>query len=318
MGKINRKFFGLSQYKAPFSYELAGKHFHILMDDGRDFSLRFLDGKTLQWAENGKPYVQDGYQCLKGDDTTFLVHTRPACGNGQFCMNWVLDLEQRLVTLDFLEQRYEEGFDRLVRNTPFFGAIDVPGFPLPTIRHHLSARMAGEHIFWHYNPGMSLQHIYHAPHVIRTSTGDGKTPEETMRGRLKDLLESPDPAVRADAEKVIESFRERAKYYPIYEEPCFHVWIKDNLNLFCFAEEIMCRRSPNHDQGGGGILLLQDIERLVDVGLCFNVDEYYMVTAFGVGNEDGDPEFDNYPSPYEEEWKILTSMPSIHWEIPEE
>ncbi len=80
----------------------------------------------------------------------------------------------------------------------------------------------------------------------------------------------------------------------------------------------MCRRSPNHDQGGGGILLLQDIERLVDVGLCFNVDEYYMVTAFGVGNEDGDPEFDNYPSPYEEEWKILTSMPSIRWEIPEE
>ncbi len=317
MGKINRKFFGLSQYKAPFNYELAGRHFRLLMDDGRVFSLNFPDGKTLEWAEEGGSYQCDSFQCLKGDDTTYLVHVRLSGCDGRFTYNWVLDTAQRLVTLVVMEQRYEPGYDRLVRVIPFFGAIDIPGLELPVIRHHLSARMAGEHIFWHYNPGMSLQHIYHAPHVIRASTGDGKTPVETMRTRLADLLSSPDPAVRADAEKVIENFKLRETYYPIYEEPCFHVWIKENLNLFCFAEEIMCRRSPNHDQGGGGILLLQDIERLVDVGVCFNVDEYYMCTAYGDSNENGDP-FDTLPSPYEEEWKILTSMPSIHWEIPEE
>ena len=317
MGNINRKFFGLSQFKTPFCFELAGKHFHILMDDGREFSLNFLDGKTLQWAENGKPYVEDNYQCLKGDDTTYLVHVRLAEDDGRFTHNWILDTAQRLVTLDLMEQLYEPGFDRLIRNIPFFGAIDVPGLPLPEIRHHLSARMAGEHIFWHYNPGHVLQHIYHAPHVIRASTGDGKTPEETMRTRMADMLNSGDPEKIAEAEKVIESFRIRATYYPMYEEPCFHVWIKENLNLFCFAEEIMCRRSPNHDQGGGGILLLQDIERLTDVGVCFNVNEYYMVSAYGDSNENGDP-FDTVPSPYEAEWPILTSMPSIRWEIPEE
>ena len=94
-------------------------------------------------------------------------------------------------------------------------------------------------------------------------------------------------------------------------------WIKENLNLFCFAEEIMCRRSPGHDQGGGGILLLQDVERLLEVGICFNVRENYMVSAYGDSNEKGDP-FDTLPTPYEEEWKILTSMPSIYWDIPEE
>ena len=317
MGKINRKFFGLSQYKGPFCYELAGKHFRLIMDDGRIFSLDFLDGKTLQWAEEGKPYQCNSYQCMKGDDTTYLVHVRLTGDNFRFTHNWVLDTAQRLVTLDLMEQQYEEGFERLMRNIPFFGAIDVPGLPLPEIRHHLSARMAGEHIIWHYNPGMSLQHIYHAPNVIRASSGDGKTPVETMQSRLSDLLSSPDPEVRADAEKVIENFRIRETYYPFYEEPCFHVWIKENLNLFCFAEEIMCRRSPDHQSGGGGILLLQDIERLVDVGLCFNVNEYYMVTAYGESNEIPDP-LDTEPTPFAEEWKILTSMPSIHWEIPEE
>ena len=42
-----------------------------------------------------------------------------------------------------------------------------------------------------------------------------------------------------------------------------------------------------------------------------------MVSAYGDSNEKGDP-FDTLPTPYEEEWKILTSMPSIYWDIPEE
>ena len=315
MGKINRKFIGLSQYRGPFCFELAGRHFHLVLDDGREFSLNFLDGETLQWAEKGKPYVWDSYECLKGDDTTYFVFMRPACGEGKFTWNWILDTAQRLVTFDVMEERYEPDLFRLVRNTPTFGAIKVPGRPLPEIRHHLSARMVGEHIFWHYNPGMGIQHIYHAPNCIRASTGDGKTPEETMRGRLADLLASPDPKVRAEAEATIEGYRRRQSYYPFYEEPCFHIWINDHLNLLCFAEEIMDRQDPEHLAGGGGILLLQDIERLIDVGVCFNVGEYYMVTAYGDSNENPDP-LDTEPSPYN--WDELTSMPSIRWEVPEE
>ena len=216
-----------------------------------------------------------------------------------------------------MEWHYEKDLDRLVRNTPFFGAIDVPGLPLPEIRHHFSTRMVGGHIFWHYNPGHVLQHIYHSPRAIRASTGDGLTPVETQRKRMKYLLESPNPEDRAEAERSIEAFRLRETYYPLFEEPCFHVWIKENLNLFCFVEEIMCRRSPDHDQGGGGILLLQDIERLLEVGVCFNVNENYMVSAYGDSNENGDP-FDTLPTPYEEEWKGLTSVPSIYWALPEE
>lgn len=317
MGKVNRKFPGLSQYKAPFCYELAGKSFRLVMDDGRAFALRFLDEKRLEWAEDEHPLRVDEYQCLKGDDTTYLVNIRLPEDEGKFAYNWVLDTEQRLVTLDIMEWYYEKDLDHLIRNTPSFGAIDVPGLPLPAIRHHLSTRMAGKHIFWHYNPGHVLQHIYHSPRAIRASTGDGLTPLETQRNRMKYLLESPNPEDRAEAEKSIEAFRQRETYYPLFEEPCFHVWIKENLNLFCFVEEIMCRRSPNHDQGGGGLLLLQDIERLLEVGVSFSANGSNMVSAYGDSNENGDP-FDTLPTPYAEEWKNLTSMPSIYWPIPEE
>ena len=304
MGKVNRKFPGLSQYKAPFCYELAGKSFRLVMDDGRVFALRFLDEKRLEWAEDDRPLRVDEYRCLPEDE-------------GKFAYNWVLDTEQRLVTLDIMEWYYEKDLDHLIRNTPSFGAIDVPGLPLPAIRHHLSTRMAGKHIFWHYNPGHVLQHIYHSPRAIRASTGDGLTPLETQRNRMKYLLESPNPEDRAEAEKSIEAFRQRETYYPLFEEPCFHVWIKENLNLFCFVEEIMCRRSPNHDQGGGGLLLLQDIERLLEVGVSFSANGSNMVSAYGDSNENDDP-FDTLPTPYAEEWKNLTSMPSIYWPIPEE
>ena len=43
MGKVNRKFYGLSQYRGPLCYELAGKKFRLVMDDGRVFGLGFLE-----------------------------------------------------------------------------------------------------------------------------------------------------------------------------------------------------------------------------------------------------------------------------------
>ena len=57
-----KQFIGLSQYKVAFNYELAGKHFHLIMDDGEDISLNFLDGETVQIAEKGSQYVFESYE----------------------------------------------------------------------------------------------------------------------------------------------------------------------------------------------------------------------------------------------------------------
>ena len=311
MGKVNPKFIGLSQYKAAFCQELSGKHFHLVMDDGSELSLNFLDGENVQIAEKGQPYIWESYECMKGDDCTYFVHVQPVSGKGLINHTWVLDTAQRLVTFVLMEEAFDPKYPRLIRTTPHFGAIKVPGRELPKIRHHLSRKMVGRHIFWHYNPGFAIQHIYHDPITCRASAGriDGN---DAMRSRFADMLESEDPAVRAEAEEIINRYREREKFYPFYEEECFHVWINDHLNLFCFVEENMTLRAPNHDYGGGGILLLQDTERVVDYGLSFCAGEYYLCTAYGDENEDGDP-LDNAESPYD--WSKLHAMPSIHWEI---
>ena len=67
--------------------------------------------------------------------------------------------------------------------------------------------------------------------------------------------------------------------------------------------------------GGGGILLLQEIDRVTDVGLSFCAGEYYMCTAYGEENEIPDP-LDTAESPYD--WSVLESMPSIRWPVEED
>ena len=310
-----KQFIGLSQYKVAFNYELAGKHFHLIMDDGEDISLNFLDGETVQIAEKGSQYVFESYECLKGDDTTYLVHIQPVSGKGLINKSFVLDTAQSLVTIVLMEEAFDPEHPRLIRTTPFFGAIKVPGRELPQKRHHLSKRMVGRHIVWHYNDGMALQHIYHSPTCVRASSGPDMTEDERLEIRYGKDLRSDDPEIRAKAEAGIREFKNRQKWYPFYEEECFHVWISENLNLFCFVEENMTLCSPGFGSGGGGILLLQDIERCVDVGLCFSAGEYYMSTAFGEENDIEDP-LDTAESPYD--WSVLKAMPSIHWEIPED
>jgi len=308
MPLANDKFHGLSQYKGPFNYELSGKSFHLIMDDGREISLVFLDGENLQWAEKGGPYVWETYEAMKGDDTTFLVHVQPVSGEGKINLNLVLDTAQSLVTLVVMEEGRVPEWPQLETVTPYFGAIKVPGRALPAIRHHLSDRMAGHGIYWFYNPGMSLQHLYRTPNNIRCDSGPGVDPVAELK---KELESTTDPAAVKALKDRIWHFEERAAAYPMFDEPAFHIWINDHLNLFCFVEEHKMYRHPRHE-GGGGILLLQDIERLVDVGLSFCQGDYYMVTAYGVEEPRHDPMMDA-ESPYD--WSILKSVPSLNWPV---
>ena len=311
MGKVNPKFIGFSQFKMPNTFELTGKTFRIVMDEGKEYTMHFLDGENVQIAEKGQPFIWESYEALKGDDATFFVHIMPTSGKGLINHTWVLDTAQRLVTFVLMEEGFDPEYPRLIRTTPFFGAIRVPGRELPTTRHHLSSRMVGHHIYWHYNPGFSIQHIYHSPNCIRASAGSMALRDEMMR-QYEKQIETGTPEERAQAEAALKRLRERARDYPFYEEECFHIWINDHLNLFCFLEENMTLRIGNHDQGGGGILLLQDTERLIDVGLSFCAGEYYLCSAFGDENEDGDP-LDTAESPYD--WSKLHSMPSIRWPV---
>jgi len=308
MPQANQKFYGLSQYKGPFNYELAGKNFHVVMDDGREYSLVFLDGENLQWAQKGEPYVWDSYEAMKGDDTTYFVHIRPAFGEGKLNYNFILDTVQSLVTLVVIEEGKVPEWPQLETVTPYFGAIKLPGRALPTIRHHLSDRMAGHGIYWHYNPGMSLQHLYHGANNVRANSGPGRNILDDLKDKI---AAATDEKEIAQLQEELKTWEIATVNYPMFDEPAFHVWINDHLNLFAFVEENRMHFFPNHE-GGGGILLLQDIERLVDVGLCYNQNDYYMLTAYGREETRHDP-MQDMESPYD--WSILKSVPSLNWPV---
>ena len=296
------KYKPLEQYRAPCSYELSGKHFHLVMDDGTELSLVFLDGENLQWAEKGKPYVWESYECLKADDNTYFVHTAPAKDGGKVNYCLILDLLQGLVTQVKTVQDDIPEYPRLIRVIPLFGAIKQPGRPLPEKRHFFNNTMVGRRITWHYNPGFAIQHIYYRPTFYRL-------PQYDLEGSRKAYETTTDPEEKARLKAYVERFDRCMKTYPFCEEPCFHITINDHLNLFAFCEENENVYDPLHLVGGGGLILLQDLDRLTDVGLGYSLNEYYMVTAYGVEGFEPD-EVESFEAPYDQEH--LQTMPCIY------
>ncbi len=314
------EFKGLSQFCAPLNFELGGRSFHLIMDGGEEILLNFMDGENVQIAKKGETFIWESYKALKADATTYFVHIQPAKSQDLQHFVAILDTAQSLVTTVTVDEAFDPEHPRLMRVVPGFGAIKVPGMGLPEIRHHLSDRMAGEHIVWHYNPDFSIQHIYHTPFCVRASAPPNMTREEQMKNRFEEQLASEDPVVREKAEEDRKNFLERQKWYPFYEEPCFHIWINDHMNLFSFVEENMTMSSPGFTEGGGGMIVLQDTERLIDMGLCFNpanirYSDTYLLTAYGKENLAGDP-LDVRESPYD--WSKFKCMPCHKWGIPKE
>jgi len=68
-----RRKYKIDQFTQPHCTELKGRSFHFVMDDGHDFDLDFTGGETVLWNWTGREPKQATYQCLKGDDTTYLV-----------------------------------------------------------------------------------------------------------------------------------------------------------------------------------------------------------------------------------------------------
>lgn len=302
MGKTNEKFIGLSQFRVAFNYELSGKHFHIFLDDGKEYSLHFLDGENLQYGEKGEALIWESYECMKGDDTTYFVHIQPSKFKGKVNHSWIIDLAENLVTLIITEEGMIPASERLIRLTPIFGAIKVQGRKLSEKRHSFSDEMVGRHIYWHYNPGFAIQHIYHKPTLYRL-------PRYDVENLKKRFAESTDPIERARLAPYVDRFERTKESYPFCEEPCFHIRISDTMNLFAFCEENETLYDPKKAVGGGGLILLQDTERLTDVGLSYCLGEYYMISAYGDENDNGDP-VDELVAPYDQ--TKLQTIPCIY------
>ena len=237
------KFDPLLQFRAPYNYELAGKHYQFVMDDGNEYYVNFLDEENLQWVENKNPYVRKRYECLKGEKDLYFVHIIISEEKGkEVHYSLILDLAQDLVTLVITEEGKLEEAERLIKVTPVFGAIQHLNKALPEKRHAFTDRMAGRRIIWQYSSGFNKMHIYYKPTLYRLP----KVDTESFRRRME---AEEDPAEKERLKGFVDRFDRTAKTYPFAEEPCFHITINDHFNLFCFCEENETLAAPESDAG---------------------------------------------------------------------
>ncbi len=239
-----RPFYAINQFCQPQCTELAGRSFYFEMDGGYDYELKVLTGDTCEWNIAGEEPKKAVYECLKGDDTTYMfdfdiVGAEPR-QNFFFC----IDLEQSLVTLVRCYIGRNPKFPLLVASEYDFGAIRVEGQPLPKKRHCLTGEMMGTTVEWHWNITMFTQHNYYSPAYYRITWPQYSSAEGSI---------SPNFEVLAASDEISQ-----------------YVKIKDKMYLYCLTEEMMERELGDSSPfRSNNMIFLQNYDRMYHVGRTF-------------------------------------------------
>ncbi|HHU29235.1 MAG: MoaF N-terminal domain-containing protein [Bacillota bacterium] len=282
-----RRHYEIDQFTQPHCTELKGSKFYFVMDDGRDFELNFTGEDTLEWNWAGEKPKKARYQCLKGDDTTYLVdYELEEFINTFNRVNhfFIIDLEQRLVTRAICTIGDNPKFPYLVRNEYTFGAIDMEGMELPFKRHSFTTDLLGTRVEWHWNTSMITRHMYYTSHFYRITFPGAET-----------LIN------RDDSNMFMR--------LPSTDEVAQYIKIKDKMYLFSLTEELMERafHKDNPPYRSNDMKFLQNYDRMYHVGRTFGnildpktnkvVPCHILFGAFG--NPVVLPEsFENAPNPY--------------------
>jgi hypothetical protein len=251
-------FQGNSQYCQPFNYEVAGRKFRLIMDKSGDFFVNFLTGHILEWGEFGKIPKQYYYECLKGDEMTYFINWELDIAEPRICLSLILDMEQRLVTLNKTSTNFSEKYWSLDESEFDFGVIVIDGYPLPKIRHGYTADLVGKRIIWNYSPDFRIIHVYYDPYYIRADFLPGERPVMT-REEEESWANNP------------------------YDEKASYIKVKRNMYALNILEQNMAKRGAV----GNTLFMLMDLARLHDVGRSFGYApatgkaENYLFSAFG-------------------------------------
>ena len=267
---------GLTTFRPPLCYELTGRSFVLVMDDGYTHILKFADRKTLtlKITEQAVEYDVPGntpheipeseahtysYECLKADETTYFINFEEDDAPTHTARTYVLDLENMLVTG---VRSYIGANPRLPRMTTTrftFGAVRREDGTLNDIRHGYTTDLVGKAIHWNY-ARFDIVHVYSSERYFRVTFS-------------KERIEK----MRRDFPKPPEGFK-----MPVYEDDNTMIKIKDHLYLVNLSEFILCRRNGH----GNSLLFVMDLNTLHDVGRSFGTngdwgDENYTLGAFG-------------------------------------
>jgi hypothetical protein len=261
------EFPGASRYRAPLNFELDGKEFSLVFDDGTQVKIS-LSADTIVYHEAGSKAESAHYECAKIDELTYFVNfefeatSEVAELKPRTNIILVLDLEQQLVTKLRTRTKFDPKYPTLCDSDYTFGAIARGGSPLNEKRHGLTRDLVGKRIHWHYAPETEIIHVYYSTDYIRaTFPAKPGTPP-------------PPPEVMEELEK-----------YP-YDEKAFYIKIKENIYLVSATEQNMSKRGLP----GNSMVFLMDTARVHDVGRSFGLNtqvdnletpENYIFGAYG-------------------------------------
>ena len=242
-----RRDYAIGQFTQPHNRELAGKKFHFVMDNGFDIDLDFQCGDRLTWSYGGSQPKEAKYECLKGDNTTYVVNydvietlDTPHRTNHLF----VIDLEQRLVTRVFCSIGDNPRFAYLVKSDYDFGAIQMEGYELPFKRHCFTGDLMGTRVEWHWNTEMWTQHLYFSPAFYRLTW--------------------------TDFSSAVEEIGDPFELLPSHDEVAQYIKIKDKMYLFCLTEELQERVLDGKGAfRSNNMIFLQNYDRMMHVGRTF-------------------------------------------------
>ena len=240
--------YGLDHYRPPLCFELVGKSFTLIMDNGVDYVLNFVSNKFLEWNyEGNEPQVEE-YECLKGDDTTYLVSFEISNDEQRTNHTVVLDLENMLVTR-IIARNGENPKFKYLNSTYFdFGAILKEDGTTEFKRHSYTDEMVGTCVQWCYGPQITTVHVYYCTNFYRITYPYDNTQEESINEGLMNLLSQ----------------------LPSSDEPAVYIRIKDKMYLVSITEVNMEKLLGAKGQFRSNTLcFLQNYDRLYQVGRAF-------------------------------------------------
>ncbi|MBP1555592.1 MAG: MoaF N-terminal domain-containing protein [Oscillospiraceae bacterium] len=255
---------GMSIFRPPLCFELAGKSFELVMDDGNDKNLIIESGKKLRFGEPGSEKEYE-YDCIKMDDQVFFINfeERPF-PEPRYGITVILDEREGLVTVCYATLGLNPKLPRMPSTEMVFGAVKQPDGSVPTLRHGYTNEMAGTSIDWNYGT-FNIAHVYQSERFYRVAF----TPRALERIRRN----SPDMMAGSDGRPAVQS---------IYEDYADYIKIRDGLYAVNLMETNLCRRVGH----GNSLLFLMNLNELHDCGRSFGssvdgLDENYTFGAFG-------------------------------------
>lgn len=258
---------GLSQYRPPLNYELAGRTFILSMDNGYDYTLEFTDGETVCWRVEGGETHTDHVDCLKADETTFFVNAELRGYSPRAGVSLVLDLTNDLATAIVARQGENPRHPFLVTSRVVFGAIRRADGSLNPKRHGYTRDMVGTAVEWVYSPDFRVIHVYCSERYYRVTVARSAT--------------QPTEAELREAAQMAEAFRG----YSDPLEPAVYIRIKEGVYLFAFIEQRLETLTKDTTRGNS-LAFLMNFHRMTDVGRSFGTNsaqqpENYTFGAYG-------------------------------------